>query len=191
MDRKYISRLVCLALLAAVGAGLAVPARAEGQPSEKQQVVQALNSFRDRLNVKDIRALVGQLPDEPKPKEPAGKLHPVVTTAEAEYTLAERKEMRDDLKELFREIPPEVQLFFKPVSATVSDGTATVECEYYFKAKTPTPEAKEYLKTKGTVTVRFKKVGEQWNIEQVKGFVDEVKERVPKAARSGPPKEGR
>ena len=114
-----------------------------------------------------------------------------MTTAEAEYTVAERKEIRDQLKALFRQIPPEVQLFFKPLSITVSGGRARVECEYYFKAKTLTPEAKEYLKTRGTVTVRFKKVGGQWNIEQVKGIIDEVRERIPKAARTYLPKKGR
>ncbi|MCD6170069.1 MAG: hypothetical protein J7J76_05930 [Candidatus Latescibacteria bacterium] len=66
-----------------------------------------------------------------------------MTTAEAEYTVAERKEIRDQLKALFRQIPPEVQLFFKPLSTEVTGSTARVECEYYFKAKTLTERSKK------------------------------------------------
>jgi len=184
-----------LGLLAAAGLWFALPGRApaaasEAGQAERQQVKQTLARFRGRFNLKDHLALVGRLPDEPVRKGPGGA-YPVVTTAEAEYTVAERKAIRDELKALFRQIPPEVQLFFKPLSITVSGGRARVECEYYFKAKTLTPEAKEYLKTRGTVTVRFKKVGGQWNIEQVKGIIDEVRERIPKAARTYLPKKGR
>ncbi|MCD6170553.1 MAG: hypothetical protein J7J76_08410 [Candidatus Latescibacteria bacterium] len=99
MEKRYAFKLICLTPLVAVGLGLVLPGRIDAKLSEKQEVEQALASFRDRLNVKDIRALVGQLPDEPVRKGPGGA-YPVVTTAEAEYSVAERKEIRDELKGL-------------------------------------------------------------------------------------------
>jgi len=75
MDRKYVLRRISLGLLTAAGLWFALPGRAPAVASEagqaqKHEVKQALVSFRDRLNVKDIRALVGQLPDEPTRKGP-------------------------------------------------------------------------------------------------------------------------
>ena len=185
MDRKYVLRRISLGLLAAAGLWFALPGRAPAAASdsgqaERQHVKQALVRFSDRLNVKDIRALVGQLPDEPKGKEPAGKLHPVITTAEAEYTVAERKEIRDELKALFRQIPPEVQMFFKPLSITVSGGTARVECEYYFKAKTPTRRSKKFVNTRGRITFTLNRDGQAWRVKQVKGFVEGVRRGLGK-----------
>jgi len=183
MDRKYVLRRISLGLLAAAGLWFALPGRApaaafEAGQAQKQQVKHTLTRFRDRLNVKDIRALVGQLPDEPKPKGFAGKLHHMVTTAEAEYTVAERKAIRDELKALFRQIPPEVQMFFKPLNITVSGGRATVECQYYFKAKTPTQRSKRFVNRRGRITFTMTGHGGVWKVRKVKGVVEEVREGV-------------
>jgi len=150
MIRRRALWSVCLAMSLAFGAWSLLLSRAVGaatnpDKAERQQVKQALVRLRDRFNVKDHRALVGQLPDEPVRKGPGGA-YPVVTTAEAEYSVAERKAIRDELKAFFHEIPPEVQMFFKPVSIRVSGGRATVECQYYFKAKTPTRRSKGFVK---------------------------------------------
>ncbi|HID95015.1 MAG TPA: hypothetical protein EYP53_03015, partial [Candidatus Latescibacteria bacterium] len=72
---------VCLAISAASGPWPALGPEAAAAASdpgkaERQQVKQALAKFRDRFNVKDHQALVGQLPDGPVPRGPAQQPHP-------------------------------------------------------------------------------------------------------------------
>ncbi|MCK4590546.1 MAG: hypothetical protein KAT86_02240, partial [Candidatus Latescibacteria bacterium] len=102
--------------------------------------------------------------------------HDYVTTSEEEYPLEERKAMKEELRQVFEEIPSEVGLFLEVKGIEVSGEHATVQAVYFFKAMMDTERSRRYIALgKKEMTLQLEKDEGRWKLKGVKGFVDEMK----------------
>ena len=98
-----------------------------------------------------------------------------ITTAAQEYNMVERRLLRWDLDYLFESIPPEVSLFMDPATVSVQGTWAevTVTCE--LRTMVTTPLSAPYDGRSGTLTLRWLKLEEEWRLEQLRTFVDQIR----------------
>lgn len=98
-----------------------------------------------------------------------------ITVAAQEYSMAERRLLCWDLDYLFESVPPEVSLFMTPTAISIQGTQAevTVACE--FRSMADTPLSAPYVGRGGTLILRWRRSGEEWRLEQVRAFVDQIR----------------
>jgi len=98
-----------------------------------------------------------------------------ITTAAQDYSMAERRLLRWDLDYLFESIPPEVSLFMTPTALSIQGTQAEVTVDYEFRTMVDTPLSASYAGQGGTLVLRWRKIGEEWHLEQLRTFVDQIR----------------
>lgn len=106
--------------------------------------------------------------------------HAVTTTAERDYTEAERREIRKTFLSMFENLPQDVRLVIEPKSMQYHGQTATVTAQWkYDIIGQPTQLSRPYQdQPPGTITLQMLKVGEDWRVTDFRGLVNGLKTDV-------------
>ncbi len=100
-----------------------------------------------------------------------------VSTATAEYSLAERRLLRWDVKYLFRQMPAHVLLRLVPLSIAVAGDKATAEMEYSFGSMGDSPASRVFTeRAVAPMTLRLAKTTAGWRIQEMAVFIALMRE---------------
>ncbi len=100
-----------------------------------------------------------------------------VSTATAEYSLAERRLLRWDVKYLFKQMPSYVLLHLVPLSIVVEGDGAVAQVEYSFGAQGDSPAARVFTeRTVAPMTLKLAKTAAGWRIQEMAVFVSRMRE---------------
>ena len=97
-----------------------------------------------------------------------------VTASNGDYSDAQRRALREDLRRMFRLIPSQVRTSFEIKQVTLHGASATAEMSCVFRSVAfHTPESLRLASLPPmSLTVRLRKVGEGWLITDLKGLTE-------------------
>ena len=106
--------------------------------------------------------------------------HAVTTTAEQDYTEAERREIRKTFLSMFDGLPPDVRIVIDLVSIQYHGQTATVTAQWKYDIVGHATRLSSPYKNRspGSLTLRMLRVGDDWLVTDFRGLVTGLKTDV-------------
>ena len=106
--------------------------------------------------------------------------HAVTTTAEQDYTEAERREIRKTFLSMFDGLPPDVRIVIELESIQYHGQTATVTAQWKYDIVGHATRLSRPYKNRspGSLTLRMLRVGDDWLVTDFRGLVDGLKTDV-------------
>ena len=106
--------------------------------------------------------------------------HALTTTAEQDYTEAERRALRRNMLDMLGQLPSDVRIVLRPGNIAYRGQTATVETQWvYDVVGTPTRISRPYQdRPGGTVMLQMRRVGDEWLVADFRGLIDHLKTTV-------------
>lgn len=106
--------------------------------------------------------------------------HTVTTTAERDYTEAERREIRKTFLSMFDNLPQDVRIVIDLKSIQYGGQTATVTAQWkYDIIGQPTRLSRPYQsRSPGSLTLQMLRVGNDWRVTDFRGLVNGLKTDV-------------
>ena len=133
------------------------------QENVSEHIERGIKFFRDRFNVRDIEGLLNEA-------STAGQNHPPAVIDSLVMTL----------REIFHRIPPNVHMFFNLSNVNVNGNNATLDLEYYFRIKTPTPESMVFENIQGTINnLSLHNPAGRWRVGHLRRFIREIYNAIP------------
>ena len=106
--------------------------------------------------------------------------HAVTTTAEQDYTEAERREIRKTFLSMFDGLPRDVRIVIELVSIQYHGQTATVTAQWKYDIVGHATRLSRPYKSRspGSLTLRMLRVGDSWLVSDFRGLVTGLKTKV-------------
>ena len=106
--------------------------------------------------------------------------HAVTTTAEQDYTEAERREIRKTFLSMFDGLPPDVRIVIELVSIQYHGQTATVTAQWKYDIVGQATRLSRPYKNRspGSLTLQMLRVGDSWLVSDFRGLVNGLKTDV-------------
>lgn len=106
--------------------------------------------------------------------------HAVTTTAERDYTEAERREIRKTFLSMFDGLPPDVRIVIELVSIQYHSQTATVTAQWKYDIVGHATRLSRPYKNRspGSLTLQMLRVGDSWLVTDFRGLVNGLKTDV-------------
>ena len=106
--------------------------------------------------------------------------HAVTTTAEQDYTEAERREIRKTFLSMFDGLPRDVRIVIELVSIQYHGQTATVTAQWKYDIVGQATRLSRPYKSRspGSLTLRMLRVGDSWLVSDFRGLVNGLKTDV-------------
>ena len=106
--------------------------------------------------------------------------HAVTTTAEQDYTEAERREIRKTFLSMFGGLPPDVRIVIELGSIQYHGQTATVTAQWKYDIVGHATRLSSPYKNRspGSLTLRMLRVGDDWLVTDFRGLVNGLKTDV-------------
>jgi hypothetical protein len=106
--------------------------------------------------------------------------HAVTTTAEQDYTEAERREIRKTFLSMFDGLPPDVRIVIELVSIQYHGQTATVTAQWKYDIVGQATRLSSPYKNRspGSLTLQMLRVGDDWLVTDFRGLVTGLKTDV-------------
>ena len=106
--------------------------------------------------------------------------HTVTTTAEQDYTEAERREIRKTFLSMFDGLPRDVRIVIELVSIQYHDQTATVTAQWKYDIVGQATRLSSSYKNRspGSLTLQMLRVGDSWLVSDFRGLVSGLKTDV-------------
>ena len=106
--------------------------------------------------------------------------HAVTTTAEQDYTEAERREIRKTFLSMFDGLPPDVRIVIELVSIQYHGQTATVTAQWKYDIVGQATRLSSPYKNRSpnSLTLQMLRVGDDWLVTDFRGLVNGLKTDV-------------
>ena len=106
--------------------------------------------------------------------------HAVTTTAEQDYTEAERREIRKTFLSMFDGLPPDVRIVIELGSIQYHGQTATVTAQWKYDIVGQATRLSRPYKNRspGSLTLQMLRVGDDWLVSDFRGLVNGLKTDV-------------
>ena len=106
--------------------------------------------------------------------------HAVTTTAERDYTEAERREIRKTFLSMFDGLPPDVRIVIELVSIQYHGQSATVTAQWKYDIVGHATRLSSPYKNRspGSLTLQMLRVGDSWLVSDFRGLVTGLKTDV-------------
>lgn len=154
--------------------GSAHPRRASKIVAEKD-TSQAVAGSVGQADVQTRKVRVGRL------TRPNRKF---VTTSEQDYSVDQRKALREQMKAMFVHIPEDIRVHLIPEQIEITATTATVQAVYYFRPRMGNADAARIPGfAKGepeSIQLRLRRLGDEWRVEDVKTITERLTISVPR-----------